>query len=162
MWGCRWGQSWDTGFHGKTWGTEVWETLHLWGSKLRRWGHFSKRTARTKVMDMRMPTRSGTYKQIPLAGTAGGGDRASATADLVMTECWVRSVDFIWKEEFSVQSDSVILFFLILFAYLFLATLGLCCYAWVFSSCRARASHYGGCSCCGAQAVGFGSCGSRT
>ena len=111
MWGCRWGQSWDTGFHGKTWGTEVWETLHLWGSKLRRWGHFSKRTARTKVMDMRMPTRSGTYKQIPLAGTAGGGDRASATADLVMTECWVRSVDFIWKEEFSVQSDSVILFF---------------------------------------------------
>ena len=42
-------------------------------------------------------------------------------------------------------------FFLI---YLFLAALGLCCCAWAFSSCGARASH---CSClsrCGARAPG--------
>ena len=49
------------------------------------------------------------------------------------------------------------------FIYLFLATVGLCCYTWAFSSCSkqgllsscgARASHCGGFSCCGAQALG--------
>ena len=50
-----------------------------------------------------------------------------------------------------------------LFIYSFLAVLGLCCYTWAFSSCSkqgllsscgARASHCGGFSCCGAQALG--------
>ena len=45
--------------------------------------------------------------------------------------------------------------------YLFLAVLGLCCCARAFSSCSergllfiVRASHCGGFSCCGAQALG--------
>ena len=37
---------------------------------------------------------------------------------------------------------------------LFLAMLGLYCFAWAFSSCRAWASHCSGFSCCGAQAPG--------
>ena len=55
--------------------------------------------------------------------------------------------------------------------YLLLGTLGLCCCAGAFSSCskwgllsscNAKASHCGGFSCCGAQALGhvdFSSCG---
>ena len=44
----------------------------------------------------------------------------------------------------------------ILFLYLFLAELGLCCWAWAFSSCgEVGASHCGGFSCCGAQALGL-------
>ena len=35
-----------------------------------------------------------------------------------------------------------------------LAALGLRCCAWALSSCRARASHCGGFSCCGAWALG--------
>ena len=46
--------------------------------------------------------------------------------------------------------------------YLFiLAALGLCCRAQAFSSCGMRASHCGGSSCCGAQALElkFSTCG---
>ena len=38
--------------------------------------------------------------------------------------------------------------------YLFCAALGLYSCAWAFSSCGVRASHCGGFSCCGAQALG--------
>ena len=61
--------------------------------------------------------------------------------------------------------------YFILFIYLFLALLGLCCCTRAFSSCGAWASHCGGFSCCGAQALGawasvvaargLSSCGSR-
>ena len=78
------------------------------------------------------------------------------------------------------------IFCFLIFIYLFLAALGLCCYTWAFSSCSergatlhcgVRASHYAGFSCyrarasvvavrglssCGMQApgpVGFSSCG---
>ena len=42
---------------------------------------------------------------------------------------------------------------------LFLAALGLGCCAQAFSSCSARVSHRGGCSCCGVRALerGLGS-----
>ena len=45
--------------------------------------------------------------------------------------------------------------FYILCIYLFLVVLGFCCCMWAFSSCGARASHFGGSSCCGAQALGL-------
>ena len=58
------------------------------------------------------------------------------------------------------NKGGTILFFL--FTYLFLAALGLCCFAWAFSSCGeqgllsccAWASHCGGFSCCKTQALG--------
>ena len=40
------------------------------------------------------------------------------------------------------------------FIYLFSDALGLCSSAKAFSSCGVRASHRGGLSCCGAQALG--------
>ena len=45
-------------------------------------------------------------------------------------------------------------FFKIYLFYLFLAALGLRCYAQAFSNCGERASHCGGFSCCGARALG--------
>ena len=75
---------------------------------------------------------------------------------------------------------NILFFFLIYFIYLFLAALGLCCYARAFSSCSelgatlhcgVRASHWGGFSGCRARALGaqasvvvargLSSCGSR-
>ena len=52
--------------------------------------------------------------------------------------------------------SSRIFFKINLFIYLFLAALGLRCCAWAFSGCGARASHCGGFSYCGAQALGAG------
>ena len=45
-------------------------------------------------------------------------------------------------------------FFFSSFFYLFMAALGLRCFAWAFSSCGAWASHCGGFSCCRAWALG--------
>ena len=53
--------------------------------------------------------------------------------------------------------------FIIVFIYLFLTVLGFCCYPWAFpnwanqgllSGCDVQASHCGGFSCCGTQALG--------
>ena len=53
-----------------------------------------------------------------------------------------------------VIDGSLCCFFLIFKIYLFLSALGLHCCARAFSSCGVRASHCGGFSCCGPQALG--------
>ena len=57
-------------------------------------------------------------------------------------------------KEATARLFSFFLFFFnkFLFIHLFMAVLGLRFCARAFSSCGARASHYGGLSCCGAQA----------
>ena len=46
------------------------------------------------------------------------------------------------------------LHFLYDFLFIYLAASGLCCCVWAFSRCGVQSSHGGGCSCCGAQALG--------